>query len=427
MGADAYVVNYIAFFLSRNELQKCEPFYIEYICHYTNNSPLVLQLSWLYRFLKPTDLFDTYDIACTISVFFSALACLFTYKLIKKKIGMKYACISLALIIPLIVLSEATIVLYTDIVALWTIPATLYFLETSDDRSKCRIIRMMYAMFSALTIAYGVWNKPQVAVILVAMILSWMVQSTRASFIKNYIRKIMFFLFFCSLFLCVMKNASNSMLYSIVTKEYVDSTKIPMEHFIAMGLNSESGGAYNGNDVSETMNIQGYAEKKEFNKRKIDNRINELGIGIIKHLHNKYKYTISYGNMTSTGLIFKEKSLNNNMVQRVVKSYLLDTGENYYVLMVLIQLTYMLMLLILLVGAFVSIICFQNNDTIIDISGVALISIIGLMLFIALFESNKRYFFIGMPLYIYTSMEYLKLIIEKGIGKHLADSSMNKV
>lgn len=263
VGADAYVVNYIAFHLSKGDFNSVEQFYTDYISHYTNNAPLAMQLKYIYDFIRPKELFDTWIILCSIASIFSILACFFTYKLVKIGLGRKNANFSLILIIPMIVLSESTIVLYTDVVALWTVPAAIFFLVCYDKGDKDKKTRYLYIIVAAIIMMYGIWNKPQVAVVFIALLLYWAIKCLNKVQRTKYLPAIILFVMCSLVSISVMKSFSNNMLYSIASKEYIDDMKVPMEHFIAMGLNKDSTGAWSGADVEETFETNGYYKKKE--------------------------------------------------------------------------------------------------------------------------------------------------------------------
>ena len=67
----------------------------------------------------------------------------------------------------MIALSESGSIFYTDIVALWTIPAALYILLRIKNTSFQK--RWIRCCVAAAVLAFGTWTKPQVAVSVIAL------------------------------------------------------------------------------------------------------------------------------------------------------------------------------------------------------------------------------------------------------------------
>lgn len=425
-GSDAYIVNHIAYHLYREDFLTGEPWFIEYISHYPNNAPIVLQMWIVYKIFKPAEFAATWKITGFLAGLFSFMAICFLYALIKKKLGVKWAIMSLFLIYPLILLSEASLVFYTDIVVLWTIPASMFFLVHAEEK-KNEPKRIASIVVSSIILMYGFWNKPTVAIVFIALLISIVGCLLRKHNILRLIKYIMIFL--CSAFisLAIMKTCSNNMLYSFSSKEFVDDMKFPPEQFIAMGLNQKSEGIWNEKDVEETNDTYGYENKKDLNREKIKERLSKMGVkGLIKHISAKYDNTVAYGNFTSSLTVWKEDIPTNNKLKNEIKSFLLDYGDKYNTILLHNQSVYIFVLGLMILGLAFKYFN-EKEDSYIDVSFISYVSFIGMMLFIVLFESNRRYFYLMVPLCIYSSMSAEKQIfgffgskniIKKNVIKH---------
>lgn len=143
LDSDAGVVNFLAYHYVAGDLS--ERWYAEYISYYNNNAPILCVLVMIYKIFLPPNMDVACFEICVLALLFSALAAYFLYKIIKSLFGQAMALLSLLLIFPLIIMSEEATILYSDIVALWTVPASLYLILLAvKEYNKKRIYIYIY-------------------------------------------------------------------------------------------------------------------------------------------------------------------------------------------------------------------------------------------------------------------------------------------
>lgn len=119
--SDAYVIAYIAYHFARGNLSVLEGFWREYMAVYTNNIPATAFIVLLFKIWIPDTIDQVWLMLSMTATLLSDIAVFFIYRLIKTIVGQRVAYVALLLCGALITLSEPSTVLYSDIIALWTI------------------------------------------------------------------------------------------------------------------------------------------------------------------------------------------------------------------------------------------------------------------------------------------------------------------
>ncbi|WP_270848273.1 hypothetical protein [Ruthenibacterium lactatiformans] len=411
--SDAYAVNYIAYHFVRGDLSNQSLFWTEYLSYYTNNMPITQLLVSAYRCYLPATLEDSWLLLSGLAAFLADLAIFFVYKLVKLLLGSRMAIVAFFLSVPMIALSESGSIFYTDIVALWTIPAALYILLRIKNTSFQK--RWIRCCVAAAVLAFGTWTKPQVAVSVIALCIVWVLDIIRPSAsgkVKLALLAELLLVFFIFTFL--LQTSTQVALNTVVGKDLVERNEFPMQHFIAMGLNRQSNGAYDERDVQETKEKVGIEAKKKFLHEKIATRIETMGVGgLAIHLNKKLIQGVGNGTFTQ-GKTWKGVLLNTSPTAVTIQNwFVVDTEGWKMVTSVWIQSGYLLIMLCITHSSLYALLSSkkERKKELFLATNIIRIALIGIVLFLLLLECNLRYLYTMMPLMIVLCVYDIKNVL----------------
>lgn len=381
--------------------------YYDYISWYPNNVPIVFIEIGIIRLLR---LLGIYNIQCetlALSLFAGLLADLAIYftaesaRLLTKNEWVRIPTLMLGIL--LIGFSEPAAILYTDILSLWTIPFGIVLVIKMLDKSRELVINksmIIYVILISLVWGGGILVKPQVIIVVIATFMVGIIYSLCKC---NERKVILLVLIGCCSLLCyrVEKVMVDNWAYThIAPKEYFDDHRFLFLHYINMGLNPDSNGFYSEDDVNLMRNTLGVEEKKEVLLSSIRSRLKEKGfLGTVKFMVNKVAMIINDGNF-SDPYIWRGEFYNESEIAKKIQSYCVEGGEGWYDgLGIVIQITYLISLLLSVIGVILNFFSKGNfrERVFIDVEGLALF---GGVLFIMLFEENKRYFYVMVPILV---------------------------
>ena len=402
--SDAYVVNYIAYHYVQGDLSTQPFFWTEYLSFYTNNMPITQLLILLYRLYLPDTLEASWLLLSLAAALLSDLAIFFTVKVTKVLLGERFAVAALVLSIPMLAMSESGSIFYTDVVALWTIPAALYILLRAR---KSEHMKFWVSCCAAGGIfAFGIWMKPQVVVALISIGIVWTLEIFRTKRTPVRYRRIQGLVGLETMFagcLFVLQLSTQAALDRIPGHDLVEKNQFPMLHFIAMGLNEEAFGTYNEQDVNETKAQIGLSAKKIFLTEKIENRLHSMGLKrFVVHLNKKLTFGTGNGTFTS-GRTWRGIPLNTSSVAHAVQEWCIVDNEKWNEFSAVWIQTGYLLILVCVTHSVVYVLIKKKREQIEVVDramNVIRISLIGIILFLLLLESNLRYLYALMPLMI---------------------------
>lgn len=395
VSADAYVVNFIAYHYSAGTLAQESLFYPEYLSIYPNNIPIVKMLVGLYRIVKPSCLENTWLLLSFLSSVLADIAVCFIYKLSKELLGKRWAVFAVLMSFPLIILSEPATIFYTDILSLWTVPCGMYCLWKSNGKIREGVL-------SGFVIAFGIMTKPQIVVIVIAygIVMALSIGQTRT---VRHARKGLAFLISVLVMSAILSNVSHG-LGDVVTEEQIESHKMPVEHFIALGLNESSYGQYNREDIADTMALQGQAAKKSMLRNKIQSRLEHMGgVGVVQHIGKKIDYGMGNGTFTNGRRTWRGKLINKGETAQMIQNYFVTELPGWtHITAPMLQVLYIFLMIAMTKSAIPTLwrrrkMC---EDHLILFTDFVRMAMIGMVLFLLLLECNNRYFIALIPLYI---------------------------
>lgn len=202
-------------------------------------------------------------------------------------------------------------------------------------------------------------------------------------------------------------------LFELVPVTVKENERFGIAHFAMMGLNSETNGSFNEKDVQFSAQFSSEKERKEKNIEVWKNRVETMKCsGLLKLGLNKTKLNYCDGTFTWAGegdfyvTIYGENTI-------VQKFYGINSGQGIF--RVIAQVIWIIVLLLSVFGFF------RRKAT--KEECVTYVAVLGISLFLLIFECRGRYLFLYSPYYILMSIwgiqviaEFLKkLVVEKDV------------
>ena len=407
--SDAYVIAYIAYHFAQGNLAALEGFWKEYLAVYTNNIPATAVLTAVFTVWMPDTLEQAWLLLSVIAAMLSDIVLLFVFKMVKTVVSETAAIVAMILAIALISLSEPSTIVYSDIMALWTTPAALYWI------TRGKMGKKRYAGVAGALLAIGAYIKPQSLIVVIAvgimLILEWMKEAGKEQ--RKLVGKRGALLASCFLIVLLGLSTITNMAVNLLGKEYVEQNKVPAIHFVAMGLNPETNGAYSEDDVVNMKSAVGHEAKMELCRSKISNRLKDMGLlGLLRHIDGKIVNGVGNGTFTS-GREWRGILLNDSLQAVRIQNWTV-VGETKFqeFTSVWIQCGYLFVLVLSLHSAIYEF-SHKRRETEPSqwfLTNVCRITMIGMLLMLVVLERNLRYMYAALPCMIFLAVYDLKKI-----------------
>lgn len=361
----------------------------DYYSTYPNNILICTLYYWLFSLLKMLNITEGRSLLLTITIINSILsniACLIVYSLLRSKTNGKYAFLGYKLSIFLLALSPWNLVPYSDQLAL-IIPISILYIYNK----KCNLT-VKYILITILSFI-GYHLKPQSIIILIAIVI------INAFYInKENIKKIIKPLCISLLLLILCVVSFNRYTKSIGFVRDKDK-QFEATHFIKMGLNKDTYGAFNNTDVNVSEFCENREERNRYNTKIIKERLDDFGvIGYLDFLSKKLSITFSDGTFSwgKEGGFYNKDYSNDSKIATLLKEYFYNEGK-YFIIYSNIQTISLFIIFIALL--------FQVLNTTYNKENIILeLTIVGMILFQLLFETRARYLLVNVPILIVASM-----------------------
>lgn len=336
-------------------------------------------------FSNPAELMIIYNALMT------SLMILFIYK-----IGKKLTNSSLALTMMLIAALYPDFYLfipyyYTDIVSLPFAIIGFYYLLKSENKHS-----IIYLLIAGILFGIGFKMRVTVMILLIAYIASMF----RSYSIKDIFKRTAIVLF--GVIITII--SYNKLIYPQFHIELNENVKVPMTHWIMMGVNKETNGGYTDADINFSINSP---NKNEAITKVIKSRLPKLDLPFF---YNKLRKVWSEGDHD-----IQRKyalTLHMNGLRTAVRGELSGIGRNYAQIM---KFTIYLLFFIMLIKEFLN--CkFRESKT-----APFVICIFGAIIFYLIWEALSRYSFSFLPIIILGTfpgiISLTKFLEKEKIGK----------
>lgn len=210
---------------------------------------------------------------------------------------------------------------------------------------------------------------------------------------------------------CIMVFTSlKSLSYNYLGYKNNETYEFPLTHFLMMGMNPVTKGVYYGEDVAYTSSFSGIDNKINANLELVKNRLNDYGIGgYFKLLGEKLMTNYNDGTFAWSvegGFYSIILDPPNKTTAKTLREIYYSNGK-YYRGYEVYQQTIWIVLLFFMLLSLKRLACDVENDLY-----VIALTIIGITLFLLLFEARARYLFLYSPYYILLAVVGIQCFIK---------------
>ncbi|MGN1299277.1 MAG: hypothetical protein ACI4UE_04775 [Candidatus Scatovivens sp.] len=394
---------------------------LEYFSRCYNNIPLLLIYFFIFSIVKSFNLTNYLLAVIFLNIIIVDLSIFIIYKILKKLLGNNYDYLSFAFTVPMLAITPWIGAVYSDTLSL-IFPVLIFYLYLLyKDNHKIK-----YIIEIAITLAISVLIKPTNIIIFTAIIMIEFVKiisncsKNKKINYMEYMKKIVAFSLTIILVILLYNFIQNSIINNYISKQDIKDNKFSFTHFIMMGLkdtknNKNQYGMYYEYDVQCTKSYIGVGAKRKFNMQQIKNRLADMGIkGYINFIYNKYTWIISDGTFfygREGNFYAGSEPKNCGEFAKKIQEYTYYDKEGFNNFTVNFeQAIWIVVLMLLLFDSLLNI--KKTDDTYLNILR---ISVIGIILFILLFEARSRYLFHYLPIFIILAVNGIKTIDEKSL------------
>ena len=404
-------------------------FDISYFSNYTNNLALLYIFKYIFQimhcFFEVTE-DNIFLITAVVNIVMIDLAEIIMLNISKKLFGTKVTILVFMLSVPLIIFNPYIIVAYSDTLSMF-IPLLIFYLYLKI--KEWHKTRYIYIFLEGLVMICGYYIKPTILIMAVAIIASEMLFFSFKGIKKNISKKLVMD---CCISLVILLSSiimtmgiiswfKSNKLEKLIPDWIIELNSVPPTHFFMMGLNTQEQpglgknkivyGSYYTPDVFGTLALKGRGNKIQYNLKVIEQRLKDYKFtGYMDFLYKKMNWiacdgTFYYG---QEGGFYNCDFLNKSTGARKIQKFF-DVNSDFYKKYVANGMQ--IIWVVILVGLVISYKDRNKNTTILKLS------IIGIIMFILLFEGRSRYLYSYIPIFIMVSALGIRNITN--IGKKL--------
>ncbi|WP_423364066.1 hypothetical protein [Mycoplasma sp. P36-A1] len=366
-----------------------------YLSRYPNNSLyffIMLNVTKLGNFIH-SGIGNTWMFWQLFNIFIIDVGVVLFFFGISKIFNKSFSYISTYALAITVMLSPHILVPYTDTFSLSITCIIIFVFGCIGSVEKINNKILLVILLSALSV-FSYLLKPTGIIFVIAFILVFFLNIKKSSK-----QKICLVFIFLALLFSFTKIANNQ-IYNQDIIDYDSEKKIPLTHWVMMGL--KGNGGYNREDVNMTASFKSYDQKKEYTIDQINLRLKEKGfLGYIKFLFNKLNYNVSRGDF-SWGLggeaNLKSNLKSNNVVQAFLRDTYYSDGDNVKNSRFYMQFLWIIGILGMILST-LKVGCIDNKLV------VCKTAFLGGLLFLLIFEGGRsRYLIQFIPIYILISV-----------------------
>ena len=370
---------------------------------YPNNIFLTSIFSYIIKFGYLINITNPNKLLVLINILLIDLTGIITLKTIKNFSDNKKTIIISAILYSLFIgLSPWFLIPYSDTYSI-IFPISILYNYTKKNKKKYN-----YFLIGLLSII-GYLIKPTNIIVLIAIVIIEAINFifTKKKEIKENIKKITPVI--VGILIAILINKIN--LYIIdykPNKEY----QFTFYHYLMMGSNEKTTGGYNEKDFFNSVGKNSYKERIKYNKEIFIKRMKEKNIN--EHINfYKKKLLLIYNDGSlawgKEGQFYFFIENNYNLLSNYLKNIFYNDGEYYSIFSTITQMIWLIIISFSLISSIIN----KNKDL-----NVMYLTIIGLTLFLLLFEARARYLYLYIPYFIVLAtlgMEKLSLLLNKKI------------
>jgi len=383
-----------------------------YFLLYPNNLGILFLLTSFFKILKFIGITQYYSLAILLNIFIMDITIIIIYLICEKIFDTKSAVISLCFSLLFIVLSGWVSTPYTDVITM-IFPVLIFYVYLIVKDTHNNILKnLLYILMGGINlIAYRL--KPTSILIMIAIIFVLFINNIKN--LKYYIKK--FMLIAVSFIIC-----------SIAFNCYIDATGIlnyklnnsskyntPITYFLMLGMQKSvipsKGtlyGAYNYEDAFQNINLKNKSSRIKYDTAEIQKRLRGFGVaGYIKFLSDKASWIFSDGTFYSYGEGSLRPYFHKDKISSNIQSFMFIKGKNYKYFSSFQQIVWIILLFFIIYPLFTKKMYGEKQEI-----SILRITLLGLVVFLLIFEGRSRYLYNNIGIFIITSIYGYNLLIK---------------
>lgn len=367
---------------------------------FPNNVFLVIVFSVIIKICNIFN-FSNYIVAITIvNVLAINLAIILMYLLAKKLFGDKKALMTLIIAFITLPFYLYGGIYYTDSLSLALPVGILYFyLISRDENNKKK--KIIWQIVLGIFIFTALKMKLTSAFMVIAIFIFEILYKNFKILLKNLTIPIIFTLIISVIFTNVLTNKN------IINKDRENLAKIPYQHWILMSLKGNAG--YDAEEYRLTNEAGDYDAKMESINARLKERLNDYRItGVINQLLNKITITWGDGNYFVT-----EQLRTSKIHDSILYEFVLPYGKYSAYYKYIPQGLHLSLLILCIISAIRTIKANELNKD----KNILLIMLIGVFVFLLIWETCARYIFNIVPILILVSIDGIDYLSFKNVLK----------
>lgn len=348
-----------------------------YLCN--NNIMFTVLFDFIFKFFYIIGIKNHFlELGILINIMMIDASIIYTYRLIHK-VNPKTSKIFLIFILLSSPLLFYIPIFYTDTMSLPFAIASIYYLYKYLYESQ----KKLSAVLAGVWIGVGALIKPTVLIIGVAVLIFLFLRK----------KKINYYLFF-SLFLIPIITVligQKIFINHYFDKEYMEHNKLPTAHYILIGL--EESGGFNRERYTEINEVENQKEREIIAKNNLKKRIQEMikKKEIIPFYNRKIAFT------WTDGTFFAFEKLHREPFHTNFTKYVYSNENNDILYWTFSNTEWIIVLVLIILG-----IVFQKYlpEKLQEIQMLSNISIVGIILFLLMWETRSRYLVNYVPIFM---------------------------
>lgn len=375
--------------------------YYDYFDWFPNNLGAMTLLSIVFRGASLFGITDFFTVGVIFNSLLVTLTVLFSYLSVKKLTSGRT--VSAVAVLFFFLLSPAFYVVgaafYTDSLSmLFPVLFYYFYLCLKEGRNPKR-----YLVLMGLAAAIGILIKSTVLIMVIAVLID--------AFFNRHFRKMVYIFVSVTVSFMLLQFSLHACLYSDhLNPDLAAQKNTPIGHWVMMGLNPDSQGAYHPDDYTFTRSFTDPEERDAAISAEIRKRLKEAGVsGNSKLFTNKLIKAFGDGTFALSDFLDDGPVHSSSL-----HPYVLYSGEYYYKYKYATQTPLLVVYFFAVLGG---VVCLRRAVG--RRGGYTLapyVAVFGLMLFLAFWESSSRYFLNFVPI-IYCMAGLGASAVSKGFGE----------
>lgn len=387
-----------------------------YFQHFPNN----VMLLWIFKNIcSISQLFKniSYEFALVIFNIISIDASVFLIILVSKKIFEKRLTIITSILCAMLLLFTPWMnIPYSDTIGMFFV-ILIFYIYLKVKECKNNIIKYLLASIIGVVALIGYQIKPTNIIVLIAIVIGTLLYSVKdKKSILNYISICLCIFFAMILTKIVYDNTIANIEVSGVKLSDNENIEVPFTHFLMMGMQErtieESGtrvyGSYSGDDYEYTLSFETKEERISANIKEVKRRLKNFGVvGYLEFLDNKVNWILHDGTFFygGEGGFVSSEPIKTNRIAKIIQKYYIPNNPEYNKLAHLYEGVWLSILFFMVTPILKK----EHNKEVF----VLRLTIVGIILFLMLFEARSRYLINHLPIFILLSVYGFSCICNK--------------